>query len=306
MDQLKAMKIFCRVQELGSYSAVALDLALTRSAVSKSVSQLEKYLNIKLINRSTRKLHFTEAGQEYYLEATRLLDQHQNLEEQMRRDRSEIEGLIRIGVPGPLVHRKLIPQIPQFLALHPKVQINMQITEHVSDLYKDNLDLVIRMGPLNDSNLNVIQLAALGFSIVATPDYLNNSSQLDHPQDLKAHNCLCFRGQGRGTQWKFTQEATKTSIKVNGNISADCGITLRQLALQSVGIVCLPTPLVEDEIANGSLIPLLPGWTLQVFDQTPSIHLLFHPDRTMPRRLRCFIDWLKESENALVLSLINT
>ena len=299
MDQLKAMTIFCRVQELGSYSAVALDLAITRSAVSKSVSQLEKYLNIKLINRSTRKLHFTEAGQEYYREAKRLLDKHQSLEDQMRRDRSEIEGLIRIGVPGPLVHRKLIPQLPQFLVMHPKVQINMQISEHLADLYKDNLDLVIRMGPLHDSNLNVIQLADLGFSVVASPEYLKNSPPIQHPQDLKSHNCLCFRGQGRGTQWSFTQHSTKSTVKVNGNISADCGITLRQLAVQSLGITCLPTALIEDELANKTLVPLLANWTLQVFDQTASIHLLFHPDRSMPLRLRSFIDWLKTPDNSL-------
>ena len=303
MDQLKAMKIFCRVHELGSFSAAARDLAISRSAVSKSIFHLEQYLGIKLLNRSTRQLHFTEAGSEYYREATRLLSAHATLEEQMRRDKSQVKGLIRIGVPGPLIHRKLLPEIADFCTQYPDVSINFKISEHLADLYKDELDLVIRMGPLHDSSLGVIQLAELPFTLAASPDFISKQGEPQSPNDLEDFNCLCFRGSGRGSQWRFKQGNIKKTVNVNGQISADCGITLRDLAINGNGIIYIPKVLIEKELANNSLIPLLEDWEIQAFDTPPSIHILYHRDRMMPRRTRSFLDWLKSPERLIKKSL---
>ncbi|NQZ57338.1 MAG: LysR family transcriptional regulator [Lentisphaeraceae bacterium] len=300
MDQLKAMKLFCRVAELGSYSKAADEQALSRSAVSRTMTQLEEYLGIKLINRSTRKLLLTDAGQEYYRESERLLRSHQTLEDRMRQGKADVKGLLRIGVPGPFAERYLLGDIKIFIERYPGIRISLHVSEDLSDLYTDELDLVIRTGPMRDSSLNVVPLNTMTFTLCASPAYLKKYGIPKKPQDFRSHNCLCFRGRGRGSHWNFHKNNKHVNVPVGGNVAADCGNTLRYFATEGMGIVGMPSVLIQKELDKGSLTAILTDWKLNHAENEDSmISILYHPDRTQLQRIRAFIDFMKEPERLI-------
>ena len=300
MDQLKAMKIFCRVAELNSYSKVSKEQGLSRSAVSRMMTQLEDNLAVKLMNRSTRTLHLTEAGQEFYSESQKLLQAHEALQDRMRQGKSQAKGILRIGVPGPLSERYLLPDLADFFQRYPEVKVSLVVSENLSDLYHDELDLVIRMGPLRDSSLGLIELAPLSFTMAASPAYLKQHGTPKSPQELIDHQCLCFVAHGRGTRWRYMKNGNAGEVAVDGQFSADCGYSLRAMAVAGQGILSIPTPLIQQELDEGSLIPFLEDYTWGMDPKNNgSISVLYHRDRSLASRIRCFLDWLKEPERLL-------
>ncbi|MCM8537298.1 MAG: LysR family transcriptional regulator [Lentisphaeraceae bacterium] len=294
MDKIDSLKIFCRVSEVGSYSEVARERHLSRSGISRVISQLEDEFKVQLFTRSTRSLKLTQEGKELLKDAEKILRQYQLMEEKMARPQQEVSGLLRIGVPGPLSERYILPDIQLFHELYPQIKIFFQVSESVSDLYKDELDMVIRMGTLKDSSLKVAHLTNLSFTLAASPTYLKNSPPIDSPEDLKQQNCLCFRGRGRGTTWTFTSKNKKLTQAVNGNFSADCGYTLRSMALSHQGIVAMPTPLIKNELESKSLVQVLPSWELNTINHDWSIHILYHANNQKLRRHQAFLEFMKD------------
>ena len=298
MDKIDSLKLFCRIAELGSYSEVARERHMSRSAVSRSISQLEELFSIQLFKRTTRSLYLTDTGKKLYSEAERLIRQFEAMEDRMSRDRGEVKGLLRIGVPGPLSERYILPDLKKFHELYPDIKLFFQVSETLADIYKDELDMIIRMGPMRDSSLMAIKLSPLSLTLSASPDYLKQNP-ITHPAELKSHNCLCFRGRGRGTNWQFSKGNEKITVPVSGNFAADCGYSLRSMAVAGCGITTMPRPLQKIELENGSLVPLLKDWHIDIPNEPWSIHLLYHPDRQQLNRLRAFIDFMKDPERLI-------
>ena len=225
MDKIESLKLFCRVADLGSYSEVAREQFTSRSGVSRTISSLEKHFGVQLFQRSTRSLSLTDAGRELYRESEKVILQFEALEDRIRRERSEIKGVLRVGVPGPLCQRWILPDLDKFHHRYPGIKLAFQVSETLSDLYKEELDMAIRMGPLRDSSLMSVRLSSLSFVLAASPEYLKGR-RLNNPRDLKEHNCLCFRGRGRGVNWNFVKGREKVSVSVSGDFAAACGYTL--------------------------------------------------------------------------------
>lgn len=299
MDKLDSLQLFCRTVELGSYSEVARERHMSRSGVSRAISQLEKQFGIKLFKRSTRSLSLTESGRELYNESERLLRQFESLEDRLSRDRSEVKGLLRIGVPGPLSERYLLPDLGEFHQRFPQIKLFLQVSESLSDIYRDELDMVIRMGPLADSSLMSIQLAPLSFALAAAPAFIKKHPNLVHPTELKELDCLCFRGRGRGTNWSFNNKSEKVNVPVSGFLAANDGTTLIQMAVAGHGIIGMPFPLIKNEIVNGDLEILMPDWHFSTNDENWGIHLIYHADRQPLKRVRAFIDFMKEPQRLI-------
>ena len=293
MNKFERVSLFCRVVELGSYSSAAQERGMSRSAVSRSINQLECDLQVQLFNRTTRSLSLTEAGRELYKEGERILRDFEALEDKLRQDRTEVKGLIRIGVPGPLNDRYILKQIENFQELYPEVSIFLQVSEGISDLYKDDLDIVIRMGLLKDSSLKAVKLADMSFTTACSQSYIDKNTIPVIPSDLSEHNVLCFRDQGRGTSTTFYNGRKVVKVPLSGNFSADCGKSLRAMAKKGHGIVCMPTILIKDELENKELMPILRDWQ-PVNSEHSGIYLLFHPDRQPLQRIRAFIDFMKQ------------
>jgi DNA-binding transcriptional LysR family regulator len=299
MDKIDSLQLFCRIADLGSYSEVARERHISRSGVSRAITQLEQRFGIQLFKRSTRSLALTDAGRELYAEAERLLRQFETMEDRMCRDRSEVKGLLRVAVPGPLSERYILPDLEQFHQRFPQIKLFLQVSENLSDLYRDELDMTIRMGSLPDSSFMAVQLSTLSLTMAASPDFIKKHAPITHPQQLKDLNCLCFRGRGRGTNWHFKKDNLHESTPVNGFLTADCGYTLRAMAVAGHGIVAMPTPLIKEELEKGELIPVMPEWQLDVNDSPWGIHLLYHADRQQLNRVRVFIDYMKEPERLI-------
>lgn len=298
MDKIDNLHLFCRIAELGSYSEVARERNVSRSSISRAVNELEKLFNVQLFKRTTRSLRLTDSGQELYKEAEGLLRQFEAMEDRISLNRGEAKGLLRVGVPGPLSQRFILPDISLFSKKYPSINVFFQVSESLSDLYKDELDMIIRMGPMRDSSLMAVKLSDLDMCLVASPEYLY-TNPVNNPEELRNRNCICFRGRGRGTNWTLKKANTKTSIPVKGNFSADCGYTLREMALNGAGIISIPKPLVKKELNSGTLSFVLPDWQLDVPESPWSIHILYHHDRQQLSRVRAFIDFMKSPERLI-------
>ena len=299
MDKIESLRLFCRVSEVGSYSEVAREKHMSRSGISRAISLLEKQFDVQLFKRSTRALSLTDAGKELYTEAERLIRQFETMEDRLRRDRSQASGLLRIGIPGPLAERYILPELLLFNQRYPDIKLFFQVSENLSDIYKDELDMIIRMGPMRDSSLLAVQLSKLSLTLSASPKYLSEHPDITHPKQLKDHNCLCFRGRGRGTTWEFINDNQQVSVPVSGYFSADCGYSLRSMAIQGQGITAMPTPLQKSELESGLLRPVFKDWQLHMPNSPWAVHLLYHADRHQLNRVRAFIDFMKEPERLI-------
>ena len=298
MNKIENLQIFCRVTELGSYSEVARERHMSRSSISRVITDLEKQFAVQLFKRTTRSLQLTDAGKELYEESERLIRQFEAIQDRLSRNRTQVKGLLRVGVPGPLSQRFILPDLPLFSKSFPDISLFFKVSENLSDLYKDELDLIIRMGPMRDSSLMAVKISDLDIILAASPDYLVENS-ISHPNDLKSQNCLCFRGRGRGTNWTFESGSRKAKVSVRGNFAADCGYSLRDTATAGIGIVAMPKPLIKNELESGLLIRLLPDWEIVSSGSDWSIHILYHQDRQQLNRVRAFIDFFKSSDRLL-------
>ena len=298
MDKIKGLQLFCRVADLGSYSEAARERFISRSGVSRVISNLEAHFGVQLFKRSTRSLILTTAGKELYLEAEKILLQFEAMEDRIRRDRSEVKGILRVGVPGPLSERYILPDLDKFYNRFPKIKLSFQVSESLSDLYRDELDLVIRMGPLKDSSLMSVCLSPLSFVLTGSPEFLKGKSIIE-PEDLKRVSCLCFRGGGRGASWSFRRGKERASVSVSGKFSASCGYTLRNMAVSGHGLVAMPRPLIRNELESGKLIKVMGDWELESNREDWGIHLMYHADRNPLLRVRAFIDFMKEPERLI-------
>ena len=294
MDLFEGMQAFCRTVERGSLSEAARDLGVSRSLVSRRIGQLEAELGAKLFHRTTRSLSLTHAGSRYYPEAERILTAVEQSRQQLCEDVLVARGLVRFGIPSTFGERYLVPELTGFLEENPEVRISLQVSEGMSDLHADELDLVLRIGILEDSSFRGVRLFQTESVLAAAPAYFANRPSLKAPEELTAHNCLCYRDRGHGTRWQLRSKGKSIEVPVRGNFSADSGVSMREIAVRGVGIVLMPRCLIADELATGQLQQLLPAATAGLPKR--GVWLVFHPDRYQPLRVTRLIEYLQSKE----------
>ena len=294
MDLFEGMQAFCRTVERGSLSEAARDLGVSRSLVSRRIGQLEAELGAKLFHRTTRSLSLTHAGSRYYPEAERILTAVEQSRQQLCEDVLVARGLVRFGIPSTFGERYLVPELTGFLEENPEVRISLQVSEGMSDLHADELDLVLRIGILEDSSFRGVRLFQTESVLAAPPAYFANRPSLKAPEELTAHNCLCYRDRGHGTRWQLRSKGKSIEVPVRGNFSADSGVSMREIAVRGVGIVLMPRCLIADELATGQLQQLLPAATAGLPKR--GVWLVFHPDRYQPLRVTRLIEYLQSKE----------
>jgi DNA-binding transcriptional LysR family regulator len=284
------MEVFATVIERGSFSAAARVLGLSPSAVSRIIAGIEARLGVRLVTRTTRALAVTPEGEAYHHAARRILQ-----------DLSEAEHAIcnqgaprgRLRVSSTLAHGRLVlvPLLGEFLERYPHIKVDISLTDAKIDLVEERADVAIRFGPLPDSNLMARHLGGSGRSIVASPAYLARHGTPEEPEDLLRHNCIGFNFRRADPDWPFRRDGRDFALDVIGNIEANNGETVVQLACEGVGIARVGTFHVADHIAAGRLVSLLDAFNPGDREQ---IHALFVGGTTMPARVRVFIDYLVE------------
>jgi DNA-binding transcriptional LysR family regulator len=285
------MTAFVRAVELGGFSTAARDMGLTPSAISKLVTRLEDRLGVRLLNRTTRKLALTPEGEAYFHRSQRILADIHEAENEVARFRAHPKGLLRINVGTAFGMHQLTPALPEFLARHPEVQIELTITDRVVDLIEEGADLGIRLGTLPDSSLVGRKICDVERVVCASPAYLRKHGVPKRPEDLLGHNCLSISHSPSLRRWPFASGDGVRHFEVAGNVNANMAESLLQLALLGTGIIRLSYAIVGEAIRDGRLVPILQD--VHHAEPVP-LHAVYPQGRHRAPRVAAMIDFLVE------------
>ncbi len=286
ISNLASLQTFVRVVATGSLSAAARDMDLSTAMISKRLTQLERELGIRLLQRTTRKQALTEEGQLFHAQALRILAAVEDAQAVMRGRSQSMEGTIRMSAPGELGRQWIAPAVAAFQKLHPKVRIHLDLSDVLVDLVDANIDLAIRFGALGDSSLIARPLAPNFRVLCASPGYLRRRGRPHHPQELVDHACILIGPHGRAV-WTFDDEA-QTSVQVTGSVVTNDGSAAHQLALEGAGIARKSIWDVGDDLMQGRLRQVLPAFPMSA----APLNALYPSGRQLPPRVRALVDFL--------------
>ena len=287
-DRARSLEVFTAVVAQGSFSAAGRQLGLTPSAVSRAIDRIEARLGVRLLLRSTRALALTAEGQAYLGAARRILTDLDDAEQAIA-DQGAPRGRLRVNAAQAHGRLRIVPLLGEFARLYPQILIDISLSDRLVDVAGGQADVAIRFGPLADSPLTARKLGESRRVIVASPDYLRRSRTPKVPEDLHDHNCLNFNFRRAEPVWPFRREGHDYVLSVDGNIEANNGETLGQLAAAGVGIARVGSFSVVAEIASGELVPLLEEYNPGDIE---TIHAVFVGGPNVPARVRVFVDFL--------------
>lgn len=285
------MAVFTKVVELGSFSAAAAALGLTPSGVSKLVTRTEERLGVVLLQRSTRQLVVTREGTEFFDRCVRILEDIAEAEQGIGEAVRAPGGLLRINTSVPFGTHQVMPLIPAFTRLYPGITLDLSFSDAMVDLQREQVDVVIRMGPLADASFRARKLGVSRRAVVAAPEYLRQHGVPATPGDLAHHRCLNFNFRRSMDEWPFRVDGEIVRVPIAGAMLTNNGETMRQLALAGQGIARLGMFHIARDLAEGRLVEVLaphnPG-------DVEEIHIVFRNQRHMAARSRVFIDFMVE------------
>lgn len=288
MDRLAAMTAFAGVVEHGGFTPAADALRLSRAMVSKHVQDLEAHLGARLLNRTTRRISLTEAGQVYYQRVARLLADLDETEAAVGALQATPRGRLRInsGMSFGILH--LASAVAEYMAAYPEVSVELTLNDRVIDLVEEGYDLAIRITQLADSSLIARRLASARGAVCASPAYLERHGWPRHPAELAGHNCLGYSYVQPRDEWSFDGPDGLVSVHVRGTLEANNGDVLRAAALLGLGIARLPTFLIGPDLRSGALLPVMPEYRIP----ETGIYAVYPHSRHLSAKVRSFVDFL--------------
>ncbi|CNB18337.1 LysR family transcriptional regulator [Yersinia intermedia] len=288
---LSEMAVFVKVVETGSFSVVARQLGVSPSAISRSVSRLEKALATRLLHRTTRKLRLSESGEEVFKRCHVMLNAANSVMEVSGQYNQEPEGLIRISVPKAVGRFVVHPHIPEFLRRHSKIDVQLILDDRYVDLIEENVDLSIRITDQPPPGMIGRQLMTIEHLLCATPVYLSTHGVPLHPHDLAHHSCIYLGETPGDARWKFRQGSKAATVAVRGRYAANhTGVRL-DAVLQHIGIGSLPYFTARAALQQGLIVQVLPEWRF-TSSYSGGLWLLYPSTRYLPPKLRVFIDYI--------------
>ena len=284
------LTVFVQVVENGSFSRAAEQLAMANSAVSRVVKRLEEKLGVNLINRTTRQLRLTEEGSQYFRRVQKILQEMAAAEAEMLAAHEVPQGGLRVDSAMPMVLHLLVPLAAKFNERYPHIQLSLVSSEGYINLIERKVDIALRAGELDDSGLRARHLFDSHFRVVASTEYLEKHGTPQSTEELANHQCLGFTEPSSLNTWAVS-DAQGNPYKISPHFTASSGEILRSLCLSGCGIACLSDFLVDNDIAEGKLIPLLVEQT----SNTPlPFNAVYYSDKAVNLRLRVFLDFLIE------------
>lgn len=292
MDRIGDLSLFLRVLDLGSISAAARSLDLSVAVASQRLKRLERDLGVRLLHRTTRQLHATPEGAALAEQGRALVEDLEALTGGLRQSATAVSGTLRVTISASFGRQYISPLLPEFLALHPRVKLSVNLNDQMLDLVGSGFDLGIRVGALGDSALVARQLAVNRRVLCAAPDYLRRHGTPRSPADLAEHDCLLLVGsQGRQDTWRFTDRKGREIVqRVQGRFESNLGELLRDAVVAGLGIALHSVWHVHEELHAGRLQVVLPDYSLA----TTGIYAVMPERRLVPPRVRAFIDFLAE------------
>lgn len=289
MDRLHAMEVFVRVVEAGSFSAAARDLRIGQPNVSKLIAALEERLEVRLLVRTTRQLHPTEAGQAFYERARRTLEEASEAETAARGMGKGLDGRLRVSAPVTFARLHVIPRIGDFLDAHPKLRVDFVLDDRFVDLMGENIDVALRGGELSDSSLTARKLATCARLVVASPAYLARMGTPSTPADLLDHTALVYTQGLIAEEWHFRGASGDASVRIPTRLSFSAAEGVREAVIAGLGLAISSRWVIQPELADGSVVPVLTDWTLPAAD----LWALFPTGRLPTAKARAFVNWFE-------------
>lgn len=290
MDRLDAMRTFCRVAELESFSRAARQLGLSAAVVSRQVAGLEADLGVRLLDRSTRHVAMTDAGTHYYSASVELLERFDEMEAQVTGHGERPTGLLRVSAPLDFGLMYLRRAIREFLSREPGVRVEVHFDDRVVDLLAEHFDVAVRIGHLPDSSLVARKLGEACIGCYASFDYLALHGEPDRPEALGGHQVLEYALAPKRGTWQFNRSGESVDVPVQWRIAANNGRALADAAAEGLGIVRLPEFLVSDHVREGRLTEILVDYRSDPL----AISLLYPHRRYNPAKIRLFADFMHD------------
>jgi LysR family transcriptional activator of dmlA len=289
-ENMQGLVLFSHINRQGSLSAAAQLLGMSRSSVSKQLATLEKKIGSRLFNRTTRKIVLTEVGRQVLKEAHKVELALQTIEHISEDSQSRIAGDLNVSCASAQGRVHLVPLITRFLALYPKINVNLQLEDRFTDMVAENMDVSIRIGYLPDSTLIARKLGDLSSVLCASPEYLSNAPSLQTPGDLLHHRCLFYRNSKLAmNSWSFISEEGEETVTVSGPLSINDPGVLISAALAHAGVLLIDKGLLGDTMREGKLVPALAGH--QSIESLP-IYIVYPEREFIPAKTRALVDFL--------------
>jgi len=291
MDRLAAMQVFAQVVEAGTFAKAAERLAVSTSAASRHVAELEAHLQTRLLNRTTRRVSLTESGRAFYERTVQLLADLAEAEQEASSAAVVPRGTIRLTTSVNFGVRHVAPAIAVFLAEHREVRFDVSLSDRIVDLVEEGFDLAIRIGAPAGDNLVARKLGETRLVPCASPDYLAEHGAPKTPEDLAAHNCFTYEYVSPRHVWRFRDRSgAERSVRVGGRLHSNNGDLLAEAAASGAGIVFEPAFIVGPDVRAGRLVPLL-----QDFVPPPvPIYALYPSRKHLSAKVRRFVEFLIE------------
>lgn len=289
MAQFSDLAFFACINRLGSLAAAAQELGVTPPAVSKRLGVLEARLGVRLLNRTTRRIHLTAEGERYLLEGTRILEDMEGLERSIANSSHAPYGLLKVGATLGFGRKHIAPALAAFAQLHPKVEMQLYLSDRQLNLVDMGLDVIVHFGEIPDVRLTARLLARNRRILCAAPAYLDHAPPLKSPRDLTAHRCIVIRESDDtfGT-WHLHDGTRRESIKVRSVMSTNDGASAVEWALAGQGIIVRSIWDMAEHLRANTLRQVLPQW-----EATPAdIHLVFPSQSHRTGRVRALVDFL--------------
>lgn len=290
MDRMKAMNVFCAVVDAGGFSRAAEKLGLSTSSVTNQVLALENHFQIKLLNRTTRRMSLTDEGLQCYDHARALLLEMSELESNLRDSSRHPRGRLRVDMPASISRTLVAPALARFVATYPEIRLSLTVSDRTVDLVDEGIDVVIRIGNLPDSNLTARPLAATNYICCASPQYVARHGVPQTPENLHEFACLTFvyPKSRKARQWHFERDGERFELTPRGVMESDHVESLIEAAKAGCGIVQILSLSAADAIRSGDLVPLLTDFMAP----GPNVSALYQQRHHRAAKVKVFVDFV--------------
>lgn len=300
MDRFSELTALRAVAASGGFSAAARQLGLATSSVARLIDSLEHRLGAVLLNRSTRRVTLTESGRRYYERAQQILNELESADDEAGAVASdgELHGVLRIAAPVTFCTRHIAPLLPQMARRYPRLELDIVLSDAVSNMVDESIDLAIRIGTIEQNpNLIVRRLGAHERIICASPDYLTMHGTPLVPADLAKHNCLQFAYDATRAPWRLQslEGGPIDEVQVRGTLNVNNADVLKQATMGGMGVAMLASWLVDDALASGALVPVLPGYRANPGSMDVGLLAIYQANRHGSSKIRAFIELLESA-----------
>lgn len=288
-----AIRAFARVVEAGNFTRAADSLDMPNATLSKLVQELEAHLGVRLLQRTTRRVTVTPEGHDYYVKALRIVRNLEDIDSAFNAVNGKPRGHLRIDIGGSTARDVLIPALPDFVARYPEIHIDLGVADRAVDLISDNVDCVVRGGPLSDSSLMARHLGNAQMITCATPGYLKTYGLPAYPLELKnGHRLVSYLSpqNGRAFPFRFARDAEKIELKTDHRIGVNESNAHLAAAVAGLGIIQTFRYAAAADLLAGRLVEILADWRPADYP----FHVVYPQNRHLTQRLRVFIEWLRE------------